>query len=105
MISLSETIGRTASCTATIPFFVTSFKPLATESKRVMPPLTNRWGTLKSCCVQSVSQCRSEEHTSELRSLMRISYAVFCLKKKKAHTTYSTYAKHRPKSEHNKSRQ
>src|SRR3546814_5584930 len=35
---------------------------------------------------------RSEEHTSELQSLMRISYAVFCLKKKKinnrAHITY-----------------
>src|SRR3546814_12869562 len=30
---------------------------------------------------------RSEEHTSELQSLMRISYAVFCLKKKKIHTT------------------
>src|SRR3546814_4959873 len=29
------------------------------------------------------SQSRSEEHTSELQSLMRISYAVFCLKKKK----------------------
>src|SRR3546814_9387894 len=29
---------------------------------------------------------RSEEHTSELQSLMRISYAVFCLKKKKKHT-------------------
>src|SRR3546814_4628538 len=30
---------------------------------------------------------RSEEHTSELQSLMRISYAVFCLKKKKISTT------------------
>src|SRR3546814_7510476 len=30
---------------------------------------------------------RSEEHTSELQSLMRISYAVFCLKKKKTRTT------------------
>src|SRR3546814_6466330 len=30
---------------------------------------------------------RSEEHTSELQSLMRISYAVFCLKKKPKHTT------------------
>src|SRR3546814_6419763 len=29
---------------------------------------------------------RSEEHTSELQSLMRISYAVFCLKKKKQHS-------------------
>src|SRR3546814_9270925 len=34
---------------------------------------------------------RSEEHTSELQSLMRISYAVFCLKKK---TTTKTYNKH-----------
>src|SRR3546814_6432324 len=41
---------------------------------------------------------RSEEHTSELQSLMRISYAVFCLKKKKTiptstakHTNYQKY--------------
>src|SRR3546814_7069173 len=33
---------------------------------------------------------RSEEHTSELQSLMRISYAVFCLKKKKRHTQSKT---------------
>src|SRR3546814_4566488 len=32
---------------------------------------------------------RSEEHTSELQSLMRISYAVFCLKKKKTHQNYT----------------
>src|SRR3546814_10951507 len=31
----------------------------------------------------SLGRFRSEEHTSELQSLMRISYAVFCLKKKK----------------------
>src|SRR3546814_9410210 len=31
---------------------------------------------------------RSEEHTSELQSLMRISYAVFCLKKKKKNNTH-----------------
>src|SRR3546814_5376796 len=35
-------------------------------------------------------KCRSEEHTSELQSLMRISYAVFCLKKKKQTTTKQT---------------
>src|SRR3546814_10800324 len=38
---------------------------------------------------------RSEEHTSELQSLMRISYAVFCLKKKKykkqIHSEYDTH--------------
>src|SRR3546814_5280659 len=33
------------------------------------------------------SLLRSEEHTSELQSLMRISYAVFCLKKKKTYIT------------------
>src|SRR3546814_5284837 len=32
--------------------------------------------------MQQAAQKRSEEHTSELQSLMRISYAVFCLKKK-----------------------
>src|SRR3546814_6200989 len=32
---------------------------------------------------RAARHCRSEEHTSELQSLMRISYAVFCLKKKK----------------------
>src|SRR3546814_3709903 len=37
--------------------------------------------------IEGTSVARSEEHTSELQSLMRISYAVFCLKKKK--DTYS----------------
>src|SRR3546814_8372852 len=37
---------------------------------------------------------RSEEHTSELQSLMRISYAVFCLKKKSTHTHIEKYIKH-----------
>src|SRR3546814_7519273 len=39
---------------------------------------------------------RSEEHTSELQSLMRISYAVFCLKKKNINTSTTTHT-------HNKS--
>src|SRR3546814_8966171 len=38
-----------------------------------------------SFAIFSASRKRSEEHTSELQSLMRISYAVFCLKKKKTH--------------------
>src|SRR3546814_2722648 len=37
----------------------------------------------RRCCRRRPAPCRSEEHTSELQSLMRISYAVFCLKKKK----------------------
>src|SRR3546814_1607230 len=41
------------------------------------------------CQPQVVGDVRSEEHTSELQSLMRISYAVFCLKKKKLATIIS----------------
>src|SRR3546814_6101406 len=39
----------------------------------------------KKSCIQP---SRSEEHTSELQSLMRISYAVFCLKKQKTTNTH-----------------
>src|SRR3546814_1837067 len=38
---------------------------------------------------------RSEEHTSELQSLMRISYAVFCLKKKKTNSNDTPQKRHR----------
>src|SRR3546814_3352089 len=41
-----------------------------------------------ACRGESI-QLRSEEHTSELQSLMRISYAVFCLKKKKNKNKYT----------------
>src|SRR3546814_3141239 len=44
--------------------------------------LTTAGGALPSPS-RCANICRSEEHTSELQSLMRISYAVFCLKKKK----------------------
>src|SRR3546814_10694918 len=39
------------------------------------------------CQSSIIRDSRSEEHTSELQSLMRISYAVFCLKKKKQNKT------------------
>src|SRR3546814_5406839 len=42
-------------------------------------------------------ELRSEEHTSELQSLMRISYAVFCLKKK---NTCETYARRKKSDKH-----
>src|SRR3546814_5992388 len=47
-------------------------------------------GDVDSFSNTSVLANRSEEHTSELQSLMRISYAVFCLKKKK----YTKNAQH-----------
>src|SRR3546814_10649210 len=45
-------------------------------------PLLNVHGEVIGINSQIFSASRSEEHTSELQSLMRISYAVFCLKKK-----------------------
>src|SRR3546814_10112848 len=42
---------------------------------------------------QGIDLARSEEHTSELQSLMRISYAVFCLKKKNNHRKHNKQVK------------
>src|SRR3546814_12658605 len=65
----------------------------------VMPPKS--WGPLEVTnndlvtlfsydeSILSSHEGRSEEHTSELQSLMRISYAVFCLKKKNKHSIIS----------------
>src|SRR3546814_1513007 len=47
------------------------------------PPVTQQARKRKALVDRHLR--RSEEHTSELQSLMRISYAVFCLKKKKTH--------------------
>src|SRR3546814_7826853 len=66
------------------------------------PPATTASPTASrvSASGRSARQCqnsaasRSEEHTSELQSLMRISYAVFCLKKKKARLRNNTTTKH-----------
>src|SRR3546814_7542950 len=61
---------------------------------------TCRRGTIRLLAVQPRPSgrgagLRSEEHTSELQSLMRISYAVFCLKQKNKHILYqSTHKLH-----------
>src|SRR3546814_18200181 len=76
--------------------------PRSTRTDTLFPYTTLfRSDNLRICALQSLQLClrnasqaaedclwqraasRSEEHTSELQSLMRISYAVFCLKKKK----------------------
>src|SRR3546814_5909363 len=44
---------------------------------------SNTMVSISASCPRARAALRSEEHTSELQSLMRISYAVFCLKKKK----------------------
>src|SRR3546814_3304150 len=45
---------------------------------------------------QYASLGRSEEHTSELQSLMRLSYAVFCLKKQRKYTSVDNNSTHTP---------
>src|SRR3546814_1217856 len=58
---------------------VTAYSARVSGKAPTQPPLTVQYAD------------RSEEHTSELQSLMRISYAVFCLKKKKkSHKTSFT---------------
>src|SRR3546814_2365036 len=67
---------------------------------RPRSPIRRACGNPDSAMARSTRaspSARSEEHTSELQSLMRISYAVFCLKKKKQkiHTTqHSSRTKH-----------
>src|SRR3546814_4316958 len=68
--------------------------PVVPEAARVARPkpvvllILDGWGHRDDPADNALAQAdlpnwRSEEHTSELQSLMRISYAVFCLKKKK----------------------
>src|SRR3546814_5930913 len=54
-----------------------------------LEPVEPGWKHCDGAAIQSIERtinARSEEHTSELQSLMRISYAVFCLKKKNNRT-------------------
>src|SRR3546814_4382446 len=53
---------------------------------RVKPSPTRSGSSAIRSAMVKVAVPRSEEHTSELQSLMRISYAVFCLKKKNTRT-------------------
>src|SRR3546814_4275647 len=56
---------------------------LETEAAELDSGLVAAAGDAVSALEELARPMRSEEHTSELQSLMRISYAVFCLKKKK----------------------
>src|SRR3546814_8046827 len=65
------------------PAYISSAAPSASRK-------AGRFAARKRRFVRQKRGLRSEEHTSELQSLMRISYAVFCLKKKKQNNTTTT---------------
>src|SRR3546814_2792504 len=73
MALLNEAVWRTQSTDFWIAFKLWGVVPLSLVFAMAQAPILMKHG-------------RSEEHTSELQSLMRISYAVFCLKKKNTHT-------------------
>src|SRR3546814_4742555 len=73
-----------------MPRFKRRFDSLAKKPSTALSQeqeVGTKWKTKRVCrsSQRRTLGCRSEEHTSELQSLMRISYAVFCLKKKNTH--------------------
>src|SRR3546814_3809614 len=78
--------------------------PRGTERLRFTPGPTHNevmMRELTDALVEIWGRMRSEEHTSELQSLMRISYAVFCLKKKKSQNPYASRHQHKSERSHN----
>src|SRR3546814_10088880 len=69
-------------------------KPCPAPQRQQPRPSRPRHCGVDACCPARPAPKRSEEHTSELQSLMRISYAVFCLKKKKNQSHESLDKKH-----------
>src|SRR3546814_7428689 len=67
-------------------------EPAGRSSRRRCSSSSSSSSGLTMRRVRSYPQARSEEHTSELQSLMRISYAVFCLKKKKHQQSLNKYS-------------
>src|SRR3546814_9453225 len=94
--SSSSVVGGTRMSIGSPPYCRPRSMRLASDQKTYQSSTTSEpaggvtcaavYCTQASACSAMPSVIRSEEHTSELQSLMRISYAVFCLKKKKNKT-------------------
>src|SRR3546814_1031064 len=87
-----EAIGQAASAAASPPQAagggdVPPILEIRHARKRFKTPDGREVVALDDVSISVAANERSEEHTSELQSLMRISYAVFCLKKKKYRAT------------------
>src|SRR3546814_7334987 len=79
----SDSRSRRRACASTAPRNLAATSPSSSRSR--FPPVRLR--RPKDMLGEHGHVPRSEEHTSELQSLMRISYAGFCLKKKKKQNT------------------
>src|SRR3546814_1372738 len=95
---IGDAIDEQALATTNIATSTDQVAAGAEEMSRVVEGLREQTGEAEQAAAQVTSMAgeladqRSEEHTSELQSLMRISYAVFCLKKK-TNNTHSIYIK------------
>src|SRR3546814_9661412 len=69
-----------------LPKIIAAYNRLLADERGEVTASVTTPRKLDETQLKSVSGARSEEHTSELQSLMRSSYAVFCLKKKNKNT-------------------
>src|SRR3546814_2394632 len=78
--------------------YTTLFRSPATRNSAPSASSSGQPESRPASQARTESAKRSEEHTSELQSLMRISYAVFCLKKKNKHQQIKTTITYPPKN-------
>src|SRR3546814_2275162 len=81
--SSASSRSRARNSTGLCTLMVLPLRECFSLAPRLKWPEHSRRKAMRSRWLGSMLATRSEEHTSELQSLMRISYAVFCLKKKK----------------------
>src|SRR3546814_2944538 len=81
---LGDLLGSAAAVIGAVVILRTGWMPIDPLLSLLVGLLVLRSAWL---VVRESAHIRSEEHTSELQSLMRISYAVFCLKKKREYTS------------------
>src|SRR3546814_3637024 len=79
---VGEVVGADANWLSNFSIWQRIQRPGVMPGRQARQPLRLGQGDLGIGVFDQERQARSEEHTSELQSLMRISYAVFCLKKK-----------------------
>src|SRR3546814_1375081 len=97
MIRRPPSSTRTATLFPYPPLFRSALPAPRRPRRPLLPPFHAAWLSLSTKPTSreieggaALIYARSEEHTSELQSLMRISYAVFCLKKKNSNHQTST---------------